>query len=171
MEPETNLILIATIIMGSLMCGVIFWFHLKFKNEVREKEKALAAYKQGFSRTLQFGENQAMGKIAEQVADLEFYKEYDEVYILAATKGSPPVDRVGVKYEEKILDWIEIKKDGARLTAPENKFRRLVKTAIQDYKVKDVNLNGKVSVENRTLPKLRQQKITKPTENESNFEN
>ncbi len=156
MQPETNLILIATIIMGSLMCGVIFWLHLKYKNEVREKEKALAAYKQGFSKTLQFGENQAMGKIAEQIADLEFYKEYDEVYILAATKGSPPVDRIGVKYDEKILDWIEIKKDGARLSPSENKFRKLVKTAFQDYKVKDVNLNGNVSVENRTLPKLRQ---------------
>jgi len=69
MEPEMFLILIATIIMGTSMCGVIFWFHKKFKNEVREKEKALAAYKLGFSRTLQFGENQAMGKIAEQVAD------------------------------------------------------------------------------------------------------
>ncbi len=156
MQPETNLILIATIIMGSLMCGVIFWLHLKYKNEVEEKEKFQAAYQLGYSRTLQLGENQAMGKIAEQVADLEFYKEYDEVYILAATKGSPPVDRIGVNYDEQRLDWIEIKKDGARLTAPENKFRRLVKTAIQDYKVKDVNLNGKVSVENRTLPKLRQ---------------
>ena len=160
MELETNLILIATIIMGSLMCGVIFWFHLKFKNEVKEKEKAQDAYQLGYSRTLQFGENQAMGKIAEQIADLEFYKEYDEVYILAATKGSPPVDRIGVKYEEKILDWIEIKKDGARLTAPENKFRRLVKTAFQEFKVKSVKLNDTISVEDRKLPKLRE-KVTK----------
>ena len=156
MEPETNLILIATIIMGSLMCGVIFWFYLKFKNEKKEKEKAQDAYQLGYSRTLQFGKNQALGVVAEQIADLEFYKEYDEVYILAATKGSPPVDRIGVNYDEQILDWIEIKKDGARLTAPENKFRRLVKTAFQEFKVKSVKLNDTISVEDRKLPKLRE---------------
>ena len=159
MQPETNLILIATIIMGSLMCGVIFWFHLKFKNEVKEKEKAQDAYQLGYSRTLQFGKNQAMGDIAEQIADLEFYKEYDEVYILAATKGSPPVDRIGVNYDEQILDWIEIKKDGARLTAPENKFRRLVKNAFQEFKVKSVKLNDTISVEDRKLPKLREKVV------------
>jgi len=158
--PETNLILIATIIMGSLMCGVIFWLHLKYKNEVEEKEKFQAAYQLGYSRTLQLGENQAMGKIAEQIADLEFYKEYDEVYILAATKGSAPVDRIGVNYDEQRLDWIEIKKDDARLTAPENRFRRLVKTAYQEFKVKSVKLNDTVSVEDRKLPKLRE-KVTK----------
>ena len=160
MEPETNLILIATILMGSLMCGVIFWFYLKFKNEKKEKEKAQDAYQLGYSRTLQFGKNQAMGDIAEQIADLEFYKEYDEVYILAATKGSAPVDRIGVNYDEQRLDWIEIKKDDARLTAPENRFRRLVKTAYQEFKVKSVKLNDTISVEDRKLPNLRE-KVTK----------
>jgi len=54
------------------------------------------------------------------------------------------------------MDFIEIKKKGARISPSENKIRRIVEEKNIRYVVKDVDIPTGVTVEDRELPKLRQ---------------
>jgi len=67
---------------------------------------------------------------------------------------SKSLDVIGIV--ENRMDFIEIKKKGARLSTSENKVRRIIEEKNIEYVVKDVEIPTGITVEERELPKLRQ---------------
>lgn len=150
MLPETNLILIATIIMVSLMGGVIFFLHKQLVS-VRAQ-----LGKRQVQATI-MGRNVVVGEYHQLIGEFALLDEYDELITLSTTSKQPSLDIMGIKFETEKLDFIEIKKKGARITTKENRLRRIIEAKNVSWIVKDVELPDGVTVETRELPKLRQQ--------------
>ncbi len=109
----------------------------------------------------QMGINTAMGNLHEILAKFAFLTEYDELLILSTTSRQASLDLIGIKHEECLLHFIEIKKKGARVTTSENKIRRIIETGKIEYVVKDIELPDGVSIETRKLRPLPNKKIEK----------
>ena len=150
MLSETNLILIVTIIMGSLMGGVIFFLHrqlvlVKGRLEKRQVQATIMS------------RNVVVGEYHQLIGEFALLDEYDELITLSTTSKQPSLDIMGIKFETEKLDFIEIKKKGARITTKENRLRRIIEAKNVSWIVKDVELPDGVTVDTRELPKLRQQ--------------
>jgi len=148
MELEIILILISFFGIISLLIAVNFSLRKKLK-------LTFFALGQRQSQATRLGQNTALGNIHEILGKFAFLTEYPEIYLLSTTSRNASLDCLGVK--EDSLDFIEIKKSGARITPKENKIRRLVEEGKVSYVVKDVELPDGCTVENRELPSLRQQ--------------
>ena len=136
--------------------GIIIGFSVLVISRLQKKLKfAISALGQRQSQATRLGQNTALGNIHEILGKFAFLTEYPEIYLLSTTSRNASLDCLGVK--EDSLDFIEIKKSGARITPKENKIRRLVEEGKVSYVVKDVELPDGCTVENRELPKLRQQ--------------
>jgi len=149
-QHEINLILIVTIIMGSLMGGVIFFLHrqlvlVKGRLEKRQVQATI------------MGRNVVVGEYHQLIGEFALLDEYDELITLSTTSKQPSLDIMGIKFETEKLDFIEIKKKGARITTKENRLRRIIEAKNVSWIVKDVELPDGVTVNTRELPKLRQQ--------------
>ena len=146
---ESVLILIVTIIMGSLMCGVIFILR---KQLVRVR--AQLGKRQVQSALM--SRNVVVGEYHQLLGEFALLDEYDELITLSTTSKQPSLDIIGIKFETEKLDFIEIKKKGARITTKENRVRRIVESKNVGWIVKDVEIPVGTSVDTRQLPKLRQ---------------
>jgi len=147
---EIVLILLVTIIMGSLMCGVIFFLH---KQLVRVRAQL---GKRQVQATI-MSRNVVVGEYHQLIGEFALLDEYDELITLSTTSKQPSLDIIGINFDLGKADFIEIKKKGARITPKENRFRRIIEAKNVSWIVKDVELPQGTSVETRQLPKLRQQ--------------
>jgi len=105
------------------------------------------------------GRNTVLGDIHQFIGDFAILSEYDELILLSTTSRQASLDVIGII--ENRMDFIEMKKKGARITPSENKVRRIIEENLQGeknirYVVKDVEIPTGITVEERELPKLRQ---------------
>ncbi len=103
------------------------------------------------------GRNTALGDIHQFIGDFAILSEYDELILLSTTSRQASLDVIGII--ENRMDFIEIKKKGARITPSENKVRRIVEEKNIRYVVKDVDIPTGIKVEDRELLKLRQRNV------------
>jgi len=136
--------------MGSLMGGVIFFLHrqLVLVRGRLEKRQVQASI---------MSRNVVVGEYHQLIGEFALLDEYDELITLSTTSKQPSLDIMGIKFETEKLDFIEIKKKGARITTKENRLRRIIEAKNVSWIVKDVELPDGVTVDTRELPKLRQQ--------------
>jgi len=135
--------------------GIIVGFCVLVISRLQKKLKfAVIALGQRQSQATRLGQNTALGNIHEILGMFACLTDYQEIYLLSSTSKAPSLDCLGIK--EDNLDFIELKKKGARVTPKENKIRRLVEEGKVSYVVKDVELPDGCTVQNRQLPKLRQ---------------
>ena len=106
------------------------------------------------SQATLIGRNTALGDIHQFIGDFAILSEYDELILLSTTSRQASLDVIGIM--ENRMDFIEIKKKGARITPSENKVRRIIEEKNIRYVVKDVDIPTGIRVEDRELPKLRQ---------------
>ena len=145
---EIFYVMLVTII---LLGGIFFLVVRKLVVNNRRLEFALSKRQ---SQATIIGRNTALGDIHQFIGDFAILSEYDELIMLSTTSRQPSLDVIGVK--ENRMDFIEIKKKGARISPSENKIRRIVEEKNIRYVVKDVDIPTGVTVEDRELPKLRQ---------------
>jgi len=148
---EIFYVMLVTII---LLGGIFFLVVRKLVVNNRRLEFALSKRQ---SQATIIGRNTALGDIHQFIGDFAILSEYDELIMLSTTSRQPSLDVIGVK--ENRMDFIEIKKKGARISPSENKIRRIVEEKNIRYVVKDVDIPTGITVEDRELPKLRQRKI------------
>jgi len=134
------------IIVITIGVSIIIIRKLVFVNKLLK----LALDKKQSQATL-MGRNNALGDIHQYIGEFAILSEYDEVITLSTPSKQPSLDIIGIK--EDRMDFIEFKKKGARITAPENKIRRIVEAEEKNinYIVKDVNIPDGVSVVTREL--------------------
>ena len=153
-------IVLGLIIAIVLAVGIFLTFVRKILNEKQSIELEIVDLEEALARkqskASQIGRNTALGDIHQLIGDFAVFTEYKEVIFLSTTSRQPSLDVIGVK--DETLDFIEIKKKGAKITPPENKIRRLIEQKNVRYIVKDVDIPENVSIQNRELPKLRQVK-------------
>jgi len=145
---EIFYVMLVTII---LLGGIFFLVVRKLVVNNRRLEFALSKRQ---SQATIIGRNTALGDIHQFIGDFAILSEYDELIMLSTTSRQPSLDVIGVK--ENRMDFIEIKKKGARISPSENKIRRIVEEKNIRYVVKDVDIPTGITVEDRELPKLRQ---------------
>ena len=145
---EIFYVMLVTII---LLGGIFFLVVRKLVVNNRRLEFALSKRQ---SQATIIGRNTALGDIHQFIGDFAILSEYDELIMLSTTSRQPSLDVIGVK--ENRMDFIEIKKKGARISPSENKIRRIVEEKNIRYVVKDVDIPTGITVEERELPKLRQ---------------
>ncbi len=112
----------------------------------------LALVKKQSQATL-IGRNTALGDVHQFLGEFALLSEYDELITLSTTSKQPSLDIIGIK-EEK-MDFIELKKKGARISSSENKVRRIIEEKNVHYLVMDVEIPTGIIVEQRELRKLR----------------
>ena len=112
----------------------------------------LALVKKQSQATL-IGRNTALGDVHQFLGEFALLSEYDELITLSTTSKQPSLDIIGIK--EDRMDFIELKKKGARVSASENKVRRIIEEKNVRYLVMDVDIPTGITVEQRELPKLR----------------
>jgi len=104
------------------------------------------------------GRNTTLGDIHQYIGNFAILSEYEELITLSTTSRQASLDVIGIIGNR--MDFIEMKKKGARLSTSENKIRRIVEENLQGeknirYVVKDVEIPTGITVEERELPKLR----------------
>ncbi len=109
------------------------------------------------SQSYSIGRSTTQGDIHQFIGDFALLSEYDELILLSTTSRQASLDVIGIV--ENRMDFIEIKKKGARLSTSENKIRRIIEEKNIEYVVKDVEIPTGITVENRELPKLRQRNL------------
>jgi len=134
-----------------VLAFVILFFVLK--KLLHDKRVLLEALSKKQSRASLIGRNTALGDIHQFLGDFAILPEYDELVLLSTTSRQPSLDIIGIK--EDRMDFIEIKKKGARITSSENKIRRIIEAKNVHYIVKDVEIPQGVQVQDRELPTLR----------------
>ncbi len=151
MEFTTTEIFYVMLVTIILLGGIFFLVVRKLVVNNRRLEFALSKRQ---SQATIIGRNTALGDIHQFIGDFAILSEYDELIMLSTTSRQPSLDVIGVK--ENRMDFIEIKKKGARISPSENKIRRIVEEKNIRYVVKDVDIPTGITVEDRELPKLRQ---------------
>ncbi len=112
----------------------------------------LALLKKQSQATL-IGRNTALGDVHQFLGEFALLSEYDELITLSTTSRQPSLDIIGIKEER--MDFIELKKKGARVSPSENKVRRIIEEKNVRYLVMDVEIPTGIIVEQRELGKLR----------------
>ena len=112
----------------------------------------LALLKKQSQATL-IGRNTALGDVHQFLGEFALLSEYDELITLSTTSRQPSLDIIGIKEER--MDFIELKKKGARVSPSENKVRRIIEEKNVRYLVMDVEIPTGIIVEQRELRKLR----------------
>ena len=112
----------------------------------------LALLKKQSQATL-IGRNTALGDVHQFLGEFALLSEYDELITLSTTSRQPSLDIIGIKEER--MDFIELKKKGARVSPSENKVRRIIEEKNVRYLVIDVEIPTGIIVEQRELRKLR----------------
>jgi len=112
----------------------------------------LALVKKQSQATL-IGRNTALGDVHQFLGEFALLSEYDELITLSTTSKQPSLDIIGIKEER--MDFIELKKKGARISSSENKVRRIIEEKNVHYLVMDVEIPTGIIVEQRELRKLR----------------
>jgi predicted Holliday junction resolvase-like endonuclease len=163
MEIETILILIWALIMTvTLGILVVVLLNLKKKHdqdilhkedEIQEMNEKL---EQKQSKSFQLGVNATSGDYSEILGDFALLSKYDSIITLSTTSKKPSLDLIGVN--EESLDFLEIKKKGAKTSVGENHVRRLVEEKKVSYKVFDIELPDGFTLEERELKKLKDKK-------------
>ena len=120
------------------------------QNNINELDLEL---KKRQSKAFQMGTNQTAGDYTEILGDFVLLSKYDQIITLSTTSKAPSLDLIGVN--EESLDFLEIKKKGAKISPGENKIRRLIEEKKVSYKVFDVEVPKGVTVEERNLKKLK----------------
>ncbi len=154
MEIILSLELILTILVPLIILpAVIIVLLIKQRSDNRTLQYALI---QKQSRATQIGRNTALGDIHQFIGDFALLAEYDELILLSTTSRQPSLDVIGIKEER--MDFIEIKKKGARMTSSENKVRQIIESKKVRYIVKEVEIPTEIQVEERELPPMRAKK-------------
>lgn len=141
---------IVILLLSCMLVGMLILILRKFYNENRVLRDELAKKQ---ARAAQIGRNSALGDIYQFIGDFAILPEYDELVLLSTTSRQPSLDVIGIK--EDRMDFIELKKKGARISPSENKIRRIIENKNVRYVVKDVEIPAGVSVVERQLPELR----------------
>jgi len=141
---------IVILLLSCMLVGMLILILRKFYNENRVLRDELAKKQ---ARAAQIGRNSALGDIYQFIGDFAILPEYDELVLLSTTSRQPSLDIIGIK--EDRMDFIELKKKGARISSSENKIRRIIENKNVRYVVKDVEIPACVSVVERQLPELR----------------
>ncbi len=144
--------IVIVITIAILLTGGIFFIIIRKLLTNNRKLKDALSKRQ--SQATVIGRNTALGDIHQFIGDFAILPEYDELILLSTTSRQPSLDVIGVK--ENRMDFIEIKKKGARISPSENKIRRIIEEKNIRYIVKDVDIPTGITVEDRELPKLRQ---------------
>jgi len=105
------------------------------------------------SQATMIGRNTALGDVHQFLGEFALLSEYDELITLSTTSRQPSLDIIGIKEER--MDFIELKKKGARVSPSENKVRRIIEEKNVRYLVMDVEIPTGITVEQRELRKLR----------------
>lgn len=151
MELLISFEILLTIFLAVILSGLIlFWAFKKFQNDNIMLKEALLKKQ---SQANLIGRNTALGDIHQFLGDFAILSEYDELILLSTTSRQPSLDVIGLTQDR--MDFIEIKKKGARMTTSENKIRKIIEQKNVRYLVKDVELPTGAHVENRILPKIR----------------
>ncbi len=146
LEIPFELLLIITVLVIGI--SIIIIRKLVFANKLLK----LALGKKQSQATL-IGRNTALGDVHQFLGEFALLSEYDELITLSTTSRQPSLDIIGIKEER--MDFIELKKKGARVSPSENKVRRIIEEKNVRYLVMDVDIPTGITVEQRELPKLR----------------
>jgi len=146
----TSEILVAVLLSVILVVVVLF---ITIKKLLRDNNTLTDALAIKQSKAAMIGRNTALGDIHQFIGDFAILSEYDELILLSTTSRQASLDVIGVK--ENRMDFIELKKKGARISTSENKIRRIIENKNVRYVVKDVEIPAGVSVVERQLPELR----------------
>jgi len=151
MELGISTDVFVVIVLAIMLGGLIFFLVIKkFHREITLLKDALIIKQ---SRATQIGKNTALGDIHQFIGDFALLAEYDDLILLSTTSRQPSLDVIGIKEER--MDFIEIKKKGARMTSSENKVRQIIESKNVRYIVKEVEIPTSITVEDRELPQLR----------------
>jgi len=163
MEIEIILILVWAVIV-SVTLGILVAFLLKLKKrhdqDIRHKENEIQDMNKKLdlkqSKSFQMGVNTTAGDYTQILGDFALLPKYDQVITLSTTSKQPSLDLIGINKDS--LDFLEIKKKGAKITTGENHVRRLVEEKKVSYKVFDMELPDGFSIEERKLRELKDKK-------------
>lgn len=139
-------LILAILIPLIIFPAVIIVLLIKQRSDNRNLQNALAKKQ---SQATQMGRNTAMGDMHQLLGDFALLQEYDELILLSTTSKQASLDVIGIK--ENRMDFIEIKKKGARMTSAENKIRQIIDAKNVHYIVKDVMLPEGIQVSDRAL--------------------
>jgi len=142
--------LFAVMLFLVITIGLLFFVLKKILNDKHMLGDALLKKQ---SKASLIGRNTALGDMHQVLGDFAILSEYDELILLSTTSRQASLDVIGVK--ENRMDFIELKKKGARISPSENKLRRIIENKNVRYVVKDVEIPAGVSVVERQLPELR----------------
>jgi len=107
----SNDILIIILLSVILLVSVLFVTIKKLLHDTRTLRDALEKKQ---SKATLIGRNTALGDIHQFLGDFAILPEYDELILLSTTSRQPSLDVIGIK--EDRMDFIELKKKGARIT-------------------------------------------------------
>jgi len=140
----------AVLLILIIIIGLLFFVLKKLLHDKSMLSDALTK-KQTMASVI--GRNTALGDMHQVLGDFAILSEYNELILLSTTSRQPSLDVIGIK--EDRMDFIELKKKGARISTSENKIRRIIEEKNVRYVVKDVEIPAGVSIVERQLPKLR----------------
>jgi len=157
----------AVIVTITLVIMIVFVMKLRKKHDsdIQEMNKKL---EQKQTKSFQAGVNMTSGDYTQILGDFALLPKYDQIITLSTTSQQPSLDLIGIS--EESLDFLEIKKKGAKISDGENHVRRLVEEKKVSYKVFDIELPDGFTLEERKLKKLKD-KVEKFEEDKEKKEN
>jgi len=169
MEHELTLL---WAIIVSITLGIIVLFLIRVRKkhdqDIRNKEDEIIELLKRLSvkqtKAWQAGVNTTSGDYSQILGEFALLSKYDSIITLSTTFSQASLDLIGINKET--IDFLELKKKGAKSTDNELHVKRLVDENKVDYKIYDVDLPENFSIEERTqqVPtekKLPRKKLTR----------
>jgi hypothetical protein len=150
---------VITTIFLIIIVGVLIKLRKKHERNIQELEFKLNKKQKA---SFQMGVNTTSGDYTQILGDFALLSEYDQIITLSTTSKQPSLDLIGVNNES--IDFLEIKKKGAKITKNENHIKKLVENKKVAYKVFDIDLPNEFTIKER----LPEEHTPKKKENKNN---
>jgi len=171
MELETLTLLVAFVSSISGLTILGFWFRFRLKQLSNERDSVTAEKdtvtaerdqaviqvkekkKEKKTRSYNVGVNTTLGGIHELLGKFAYFTKLKSWWFLSGPSKQAPIDMIGIR--DGYLEIIEFKKNGAKLTVPQNEVRKIVELHKVRYVVLDVKIPDNVTVKPRELKPIR----------------
>ena len=153
-EIPTLLVVLVSSIIGLTILGFYFRFRLnqlsaERDNVTAERDQVVIQVKEKKTRSYNVGVNTTLGGIHELLGKFAYFTKLKSWWFLSGPSKQAPIDMIGIR--DGYLEIIEFKKNGAKLTVPQNEVRKIVELHKVRYVVLDVKIPDNVTVKPREL--------------------
>lgn len=160
MLQDTVFIFLIIIALIAAVIIIVFLYNRKLKklevSFVEDHDSMQAQIDEAIrhGKEIQLNTNMYKGEINEILGSFILLDEYEHLAIIGSVSKAASFDLIGLKEDQ--LDFIEIKSVGTRLSATENKVKKIIEKGNVFYRIVEAGIPSQFVTKDRTTGKKKE---------------